>query len=242
MPRHRPAPRGRLGNSLSRALDACGLTPQEAAAAARVHKGTLYKILGGLTRNPHHSTLRRLCKVLQIDIAHLIGAEQLELLKGDAESSAMLSEIEKLLVLELRSFSREYLREATEIALRSLLDVKLGMGRGAGKIYSQRILPSRVSLRGAELLVVRQLREVPPLVRPAAVRSAMGALVDFRLIQGAQPSVELFRSINLLRHKLWLGVERPKRKRSIRIQPKVLRRQVRRGDQTITRKLSSGSK
>jgi transcriptional regulator with XRE-family HTH domain len=210
MPRLRTPARGNIGTVLSSAIDSLGLTPQHVAAAARVHKGTLYKILSGVTRAPHHSTLRSLCKVLCLDIAELLGAEQLEMLGTDLENSGALSGMEQLLVLELQSFPKALRQQAVDVAVLALLEVKLGMGGGAGTRGRNPALRRKTA--GSVGLAVRHLRGIPNLAQPAAVRSALGALLDLRMIRGDPPTPELFGSMHRLRRVLWRGLEQAKRK------------------------------
>ncbi|MCA1791454.1 MAG: helix-turn-helix domain-containing protein, partial [Thioalkalivibrio sp.] len=159
MPRNRKPAKGELGRRVERAMLERGLNPQALAAAARVHKGTLYHILQGKTRHPHHSTLRRICKILQLDLAELIGAEQLEIFGLQLERAGVLSELEELLLAEIRTFTGQQMQAAAEVAVLAMLKVKLGMGRGASTHIFDEIRGAETTLAsGFEELVIGQAR------------------------------------------------------------------------------------
>lgn len=211
MPRIRRPAYGALGQRLEEALRARELTPLELAAAARVHKGTLYKMLDGRTSHPHLSTLRRLCKVLQIDLYELLDREQLELItRGSTHES--LSEIEELLVAEIRTFPPSEQKEATEHALFAVLEVQLGMGRGApARLYDElrsRRSPSPEWLEG---LLRQQLREVPRESRIPAVQAALGGLVDLRILRARSALSTVPSRCFRLKYRLSTPKEKPKR-------------------------------
>jgi predicted transcriptional regulator len=211
MPRRPVAPNGVLGKELYDAICERGLVPQEVAAAARMHKGTLYAILSGKTQRPHYSTLRRLCKVLQVDIGRFLQPEQLELLDVVAttlQERGTLSELGELLVLEIRSFTGEQLTQAAEAALVALMETKVGIGCGPGVGLHEEILSAeRHSFSWIEELVSRQLDDLPRASRLAAVQAAIGALVDLRIMRGASPSPAEYARIHRLRTRLWRPTE-----------------------------------
>jgi transcriptional regulator with XRE-family HTH domain len=193
-----------------------GLSPQETAAAARVDKGTLYRILVGETRRPHRSTIRRLCKILQIDFVKLMGAEQLELLGNQLEETGMLSEIEELLVLEVLSFSGEGFERAFQLAVFALGEVKLGMGARISATCRDVLHSFRgADERTARQILLRQLRAIPRAERPAAVRNALGILIDLRIFRGSARQSPTYGPIHQLSSRLWKPTGAPKRKNAV---------------------------
>lgn len=201
MPRRSAPAKGNLGTTIERAIRNLQLTPQQVAAAARIDKGTLSRILNGETLRPHLSTLRRICKVLQLDFATVAEVEQLELLVEVYEESGVLTEIESLLLAELRVVEPHDLHQAADLALWAMVDVKLGMGRGPGPCYFG--LSGKEPPKVVQEMVLRQVREIPAAVRPAAVRAALGALTDFRIFQSAAPARDAYRRITSLQRTLW---------------------------------------
>jgi transcriptional regulator with XRE-family HTH domain len=204
-------PHGVLGKELHSAIAERGLVPQEVAAAARVHKGTLYAILRGTTQRPHYSTLRRLCKVLQVDIERFLQPEQLELLQEVAitlQESGTLSELEELLVLEIRTFTGEQLAQAAEAALVALMETKVGIGCGPGISLHEEIRSAeRHSFTWIEELVSHQLNNLPRASRLAAVQAALGALVDLRIMRGSPLTAAQSARIHKLKARLWRPTE-----------------------------------
>jgi hypothetical protein len=159
--------------------------------------------------------LRRICKVLELDISELLDDEQLGLLRGSLEDDATLSEIEELLVAEIKTFPNTEAREAAEHAVFALLEVTLGMGRGARRVlYDTLRVNATASPHWIETVVRQQLREVPREARVTAVQAALGALVDLRILRGRGPRSVVPSRILLLRYRLWIAKEKPKRRRN----------------------------
>lgn len=187
------------------------LSPQEVAAAARIHKGTLYKILAGETENPHHSTLRRICKAVGIDFASVVGSEQLELLNQKADESGTARDLEGTLVKQLRRFTAPERALANHAAAARLADVQLAMVSGSKtRCYTSLRRLRRSSATAAEGMLVRQLRRIPPAARSAAVQAAVGILLDLHLLSGAPPCSETYSEVSAIR-RLRNSGERPKR-------------------------------
>ena len=216
MPRPNVQPRGNTGKRLAKAMRELQLSPQEVAAAARIHKGTLYKLLVGKTKRPHHGTLRRLCKVLGVDIAELLGAEQLQLaLFGrELERTGVLTELEELLVAEILSFSSEDAKLAVAAVVAAVRETKLGEGQGISngpRPYTVDEILTEIHSFTIEEAVENEMRQLSREMRLVATRTALGVLVDLKLLKGAAPSSELYRRITRLRYRVWLPMERPKR-------------------------------
>jgi transcriptional regulator with XRE-family HTH domain len=196
------------------------ISPLEAAAAARISKGTLYRILEGRTKQPHLKTVRRLAKVLGLDVAELLGAEQLQLaLAGlEMESTGILSEMERLLVAELRSFPTAEIPFAAVLAALAILETTLGSryGEFANTDNDVGTLRERVLALPIEELVRYELRKVPKELRPSAVRAALAALVDLRLLRGEPPTSAMYQSAFRVRYRLWRPLGQSKRARKQR--------------------------
>lgn len=187
------------------------MEPQQLAAAARLSKGTIYNILSGRTQAPRYSTWQRICKVLQVDIATVLGAEQLDLIERDIQASGILGPLEQLLVAEIDRFDRKYVQQAGEIAVTSLLEVKLGMGRGPHEAF-HRALRGKRSVAAVTQVVMDQLYEVPVALRLDAVRAALGALFDYGRMSGEGPDAEQTYALHQLRYRLWRGQKRRERR------------------------------
>jgi transcriptional regulator with XRE-family HTH domain len=212
MPRPDVQGRGRVGKRLKKALRECGLTVQEAAAAARLDKGTVYRLVTGQTKRPHYSTMRSLCKVLNVDIAEIWGAEQLQfaLFGLEMESRGLITDLEQLLVDEIRSFPEKEIEDAISIAILAVLEVRLGRGRGVGVTVYRGLRHLRRVSESIEDAVTLELRQVPQEMQQAAVRAALGALIDLRLLAGKHPTRAAYSRIFYLRNRLWVSMEKPK--------------------------------
>jgi transcriptional regulator with XRE-family HTH domain len=191
-------------------MKARGLNPQQLAAAARVHKGTLYRLIAGRTAEPHHSTMRKICKILELDIAELVGSEQLDLLDQRIEKSPGALILESLLASEISKFPEDQRGEAAATCLFALLEVKLGAGRGAHPTYYEEV--RRADPAAYPSLVTSQLESIRPAFRLEAVRHALGALIDLSAALGDAPWLKVD-AVDGLRNRRWTGVEAPKRSR-----------------------------
>ena len=195
-------------------MAALKLTAEEVAAAARVQKGTLYRILSGRTKQPHYSTLRRLCKVLQLDIASVLCSEQLEIIKSRFDSESPTTELEELLRAQVRSFPEAHRTAAIEAVVFALVcgDLESGHRPPPGfDALKQQIRAA--SAEAAEILMIQRLRDVPREVRPTTVQYALGFLVDLRLALGASPEAAMYRPMLQLRYRWWTTLDLPKRRR-----------------------------
>lgn len=214
MPRKRRPARG-MGRVIARRIAELGLTPQELAAAARLHKGTIYCILDGRTASPRPSTVRALAKVLRITVGELTGVEQLDLLPEQDEDGGQ-HPLEVLLLEEFGRFPPSQQVEAARVAMFALVDTLLGMGRAIqADLYDQvtepptsshedGAWPARVAeptVRTSEdqgwptSLLREQFRRLPPAAKKPAARAAIGAMVDLRLARGSEPSPSLYRHL-----------------------------------------------
>lgn len=211
MPRRPRQPHGKLGSAVAEAIEAAGLSPLETAVAARLSKGTIYKIIGGETTNPHHATLRRICKVLRIPLAELIGAEQLELLDEKIEETGQMSALTRLLIEELEGFPTAHAQTAAQVTAVAVLEVRIGSNPDPAErpLRQMRQTGRPAALRA---LVRRELEGVAPTARAAAVRSGLGALLDLRIMLGENVTCDACRRLKALRADLWSSADVRKRK------------------------------
>jgi transcriptional regulator with XRE-family HTH domain len=187
-------------------------SPQEVAAAARLNKGTLYRILGGETQSPHTSTLRRLCKVLGIPLSDLLDAEQLDLLDQLEKDKSYSADLARTLSSRLDMFEGEDRRRAAALAVFAILEVKVGAV--GGSVAAQLESVSSAGTSEVASAVVDVLGSMPCALQPAALRAALGALLDLQIIQaGATRTGD--REMHVLRHRRWRSVDRRKSRAAV---------------------------
>lgn len=173
--------------------DHLGLTTNQLAIAAGLHKTTLYRILAGVTKDPRAVTLRKLARALRLSITDLTDQIEPEALQEHFEIDHPLADI---LIEQLHALSEGLQLAGAMAAVSAMLDVEAGLGERkelpstVNELLRRESQPSSTELQG---LLRSLFQRIPRLLQRTAVREAVRAMIDVQLRFGEPPSAGTYR-------------------------------------------------